>query len=110
MVRPSVLAALQRGACVTRRLRASQPGGQSWTPKWLSFDNSYFAALAAPSADPALLRLATDAALMSDAAFRPHALRFAASQADFFAAYAAAHAKLSELGAAFRPAGGVYID
>ena len=47
---------------------------------------------------------------MSDPGFRPHALRFAASQADFFTAYSAAHAKLSELGAAFRPAGGVYID
>ena len=40
---------------------------------------------------------------MTDPGFRPHALRFAASQPDFFAAYAAAHAKLSELG-------GVYID
>ena len=87
-----------------------QPGGQSWTPKWLAFDNSYFTALVAPSPDAALLRLATDAVLVTDPGFRPHALRFAASQADFFAAYAAAHAKLSELGAAFRPANGVYID
>ena len=94
---------------LTRSLSA-QPGGQSWTPKWLSFDNSYFTALAAASPDGELLRLATDSALMSDPGFRPHALRFASSQADFFAAYAAAHAKLSELGAAFRPAGGVYID
>ena len=92
------------------RCYSSQPGGQSWTPKWLAFDNSYFAALVAPSPDPALLRLATDAALVTDPGFRPHTLRFAASQADFFVAYAAAHAKLSELGAAFRPANGVYID
>ena len=88
----------------------SQPGGQSWTPKWLAFDNSYFTALASPSPDAALLRLATDSALMTDPGFRPHTLRFAANQADFFAAYAAAHAKLSELGTAFRPVGGVYID
>ncbi len=48
--------------------------------------------------------------LATDPGFAPHCAAFAASQDAFFAAYAAAHAKLSELGAAFRPAGGVRID
>ena len=48
--------------------------------------------------------------LATDAGFRPHFLRFAASQDTFFAEYAAAHVKLSELGAAFHPAGGIAID
>lgn len=82
------------------------PGGQSWTKQWLKFDNSYFQ----PQSDPALLVLQTDAALQTDPLFRPHFLRYAASQATFFAEYAAAHAKLSELGSAFSPAGGIHID
>jgi len=82
------------------------PGGQSWTQKWLTFDNSYFK----PSNDPQLLTLATDAALQTDPLFRPHFLRYAADQAAFFADYAAAHAKLSELGSAFMPREGIVID
>lgn len=88
------------------------PGGQSWTRHWLLFDNSYFSALLAPAGarDPLLLRLETDDALASDPGFAPHARRYAADQATFFADYAAAHAKLAELGSAFAPAGGVAID
>jgi hypothetical protein len=89
----------------------TQPGGQSWTPRWLAFDNSYFRAILAPAtADASLLRLPTDAALTTDPSFAPHVARYAASQAEFFADYAAAHAKLSELGSAFRPAGGIALD
>jgi len=82
------------------------PGGQSWTRKWLTFSNDIFQ----PSDDPALLRLATDSCLATDAGFRPHFLRYGADCAAFFADYARAHAKLSELGAAFRPAEGVRIE
>jgi L-ascorbate peroxidase len=81
-------------------------GGQSWTRAWLTFDNSYFQ----PANDPALLVLQTDAALQTDPLFRPHFLRYGADQAAFFADYAAAHAKLSELGSAFMPAHGIVID
>ena len=80
-------------------------GGESWTANWLTFDNSYFKA----ADDPQLLRLATDVALATDATFRPHFLAYAQSQAAFFADYARAHKKLSELGAAFFPVGGVRI-
>jgi L-ascorbate peroxidase len=88
------------------RRGVGMPGGQSWTPRWLRFDNSYFA----PADDPALLRLPTDAVLATDAGFRPHFLRFGGSQDAFFKEYAAAHAKLAELGSAFRPPGGIVID
>jgi L-ascorbate peroxidase len=87
-------------------LSRAQPGGQSWTARWLRFDNSYFT----PSPDASLLRLPTDAVLSTDPAFRPFFLRYAASEAAFFADYAAAHAKLSELGSAFMPLGGIRID
>jgi catalase (peroxidase I) len=50
-------------------------GGASWTKQWLKFDNSYFQMLA--SADADLLLLPTDAALMSDNAFRETAIRCA---------------------------------
>ena len=50
-------------------------GGASWTKQWLKFDNSYYQMLA--SADADLLLLPTDAALMSDNAFRETAIRCA---------------------------------
>ena len=101
--------AYTKDSCVARRdgkPGVGMPGGQSWTRHWLSFDNSYFQ----PSDDPQLLRLQTDSALATDVRFRPHFLRYGQSQAAFFEDYAKAHKKLSELGSAFMPCGGISID
>ena len=88
-------------------------GGMSWTPEWLRFDNSYFKVLKSAkdgaAGDPELLRLDTDVALFEDPVFAPTAERYAADEAAFFAEYAAAHAKLSELGSTFDPAEGIRI-
>lgn len=81
-------------------------GGKSWTPNWLTFDNSYFKQLCQASDDPDLLRLPTDAALYEDAGFRPYVQRFAESKEAFFEAYMRAHKQLSELGSKFEPANG----
>lgn len=72
-------------------------GGQSWTADWLTFNNGYFVEVKAKR-DADLLVLPTDACLFEDEGFKPHAERYAADQAAFFAEYAKAHAKLSELG------------
>lgn len=45
------------------------PGGSSWTPEWLHFDNSYFKDVQEES-DPELLVLATDRCLFEDEGFR----------------------------------------
>jgi L-ascorbate peroxidase len=98
------------------------PGGSSWTPHFLLFDNSYFhitqeqvqveqqgtVAIAANS-DPALLSMATDKAVFIDEAFRPYAEQFRDSQEAFFRAYAVAHKKLSELGCQFDPPEGIIL-
>ena len=77
--------------------------GCSWTRKWLQFDNSYFQRAAEDSADAAqLLWLPTDQALYDSPEFRPYFVRYMNSQEDFFADYAAAHKKMSELGAKFK--------
>mmetsp|Transcript_21092 Transcript_21092/g.53107 ORF Transcript_21092/g.53107 Transcript_21092/m.53107 type:complete len:354 (-) Transcript_21092:139-1200(-) len=79
-------------------------GGQSWTEQWLEFDNRYFTMLLdaeAGTADPELLQLATDNALLEDPAFRPFVEKYAADNAAFCADYAAAHKRLSELGSTF---------
>lgn len=73
------------------------PGGQSWTPEWLKFDNSYFREIK-ERRDADLLVLPTDAALFEDEGFRPWAEKYAADQRAFFADYVAAHLRLSELG------------
>ncbi|MEW5316007.1 MAG: hypothetical protein WDW38_007400 [Sanguina aurantia] len=75
----------------------SASGGQSWTENWLHFDNSYFTNLK-EKRDADLLILPTDAALFEDDSFRPFAEKYAADEEAFFADYAQAHAKLSELG------------
>ncbi|CAM9475481.1 unnamed protein product [Phaeothamnion confervicola] len=88
------------------------PGGSSWTEKWLAFDNSYFQArtVADPEADAELLKLETDSSIFDDDGFRPFALKYKKSQDDFFKDYAIAHKKLSELGAKFDPPEGIKID
>lgn len=72
-------------------------GGSSWTPEWLKFDNSYFVEVKEKK-DAELLVLETDACLFEDEGFKPFAEKYAEDEAAFFADYAAAHAKLSELG------------
>jgi len=77
------------------------PGGQSWTEKWLIFDNSYYQTIPDPDADPELLKMQTDCTLFDDADFKPYAEKFRDSQDAFFESYAKAHKKLSELGSKF---------
>ena len=76
-------------------------GGMSWTRDWLDFNNDYFVALAAGEKDADLLEMSTDAVLLTDEGFKPHALKYSESQAAFFEDYAAAHKKLSEVGSTF---------
>lgn len=85
------------------------PGGQSWTPDWLKFNNSYFAEVKAKR-DEELLVLPTDAVLFEDEAFKVYAEKYAADEAAFFADYAEAHKKLSELGAKFDPPQGIVLE
>ncbi|CDY41787.1 BnaC02g13690D [Brassica napus] len=86
-----------------------EPGGQSWTVKWLKFDNSYFKDIK-EKRDEDLLVLPTDAALFEDPSFKNYAEKYAEDPAAFFRDYAEAHAKLSNLGAKFDPPEGVIID
>lgn len=72
-------------------------GGQSWTPDWLVFNNSYFAEVKAKR-DAELVVLETDAAIFEDEGFRPFAEKYAADQDAFFQDYTTAFIKLSELG------------
>uniref|UniRef100_A0A0D9XXF8 L-ascorbate peroxidase n=1 Tax=Leersia perrieri TaxID=77586 RepID=A0A0D9XXF8_9ORYZ len=78
------------------------PGGQSWTPEWLKFDNSYFKEIKERQ-DEDLLVLPTDAVLFEDPSFKIYAEKYAEDQDAFFKDYAEAHAKLSNLGAKFDP-------
>lgn len=73
------------------------PGGSSWTPEWLKFDNSYFKEVK-DQHDPELVVLETDNVLFKDDGFRPYAMKYAEDQELFFKEYAEAHIKLSELG------------
>jgi L-ascorbate peroxidase len=89
------------------------PGGSSWTPNFLVFDNSYFqiterAANGTPD-DSELLSLSTDKVIFKDEKFKPFAEKYRDSQDAFFADYAKAHKKLSELGSKFEPAGGIKL-
>ncbi|EOA35182.1 hypothetical protein CARUB_v10020327mg [Capsella rubella] len=86
-----------------------EPGGQSWTVKWLKFDNSYFKDIK-EKRDEDLLVLPTDAALFEDPSFKNYAEKYAEDPAAFFKDYAEAHAKLSNIGAKFDPPEGIIID
>ncbi|KAG2322735.1 hypothetical protein Bca4012_058171 [Brassica carinata] len=86
-----------------------EPGGQSWTVKWLKFDNSYFKDIK-EKRDEDLLVLPTDAALFEDPSFKNYAEKYAEDPAAFFKDYAEAHAKLSNLGSKFDPPEGIIID
>ncbi|KAL7596199.1 hypothetical protein Lser_V15G30721 [Lactuca serriola] len=85
------------------------PGGQSWTEKWLKFDNSYFKDIK-ERRDEDLLVLPTDAALFDDPSFKVFAEKYAEDEKAFFDDYAEAHAKLSNLGAKFDPTEGFSIN
>ncbi|KAJ6391672.1 hypothetical protein OIU77_025609 [Salix suchowensis] len=85
------------------------PGGQSWTAKWLKFDNSYFKDIKERKDDD-LLVLPTDAALFEDPSFKVYAEKYAEDQEALFKDYAEAHAKLSNLGAKFDPQEGIVLD
>lgn len=87
-----------------RKVAKYTPGGSSWTKNFLVFDNSYFVNLYIDSTDPELLKMSTDKCLISDEGFKPYAEKFRDSQDDFFASYAKAHKKLSELGCKFETA------
>ncbi|KAJ3682802.1 hypothetical protein LUZ60_013029 [Juncus effusus] len=69
----------------------------AWTSNPLIFDNSYFTELLTGEKD-GLLQLPSDKALLADPVFRPLVEKYAADEDAFFADYAEAHLKLSELG------------
>ncbi|CAL9186840.1 unnamed protein product [Musa hybrid cultivar] len=86
-----------------------RPGGQSWTPQWLKFDNSYFKEIK-ERRDADLLVLPTDASLFEDPSFKVYAEKYAVDQDAFFKDYAESHAKLSNQGAKFDPPEGISIE
>nr|UVJ68614.1 Pod [Lilium brownii] len=69
----------------------------AWTPNPLIFDNSYFSELLSGEKE-GLIQLPSDKALLADPAFHPLVEKYAADEDAFFADYAEAHVKLSELG------------
>ncbi|KAK4286485.1 hypothetical protein QN277_003035 [Acacia crassicarpa] len=69
----------------------------AWTANPLIFDNSYFTELLSGEKE-GLLQLPSDKALLTDPVFRPLVEKYAADEDAFFADYAEAHLKLSELG------------
>jgi L-ascorbate peroxidase len=87
------------GTAFTGKEGMGMVGGMSWTKEWLTFDNAYFKDFKEGNKD--LQWLPTDACLFTDAGFKLYAERFAHDQQAFFASYAKAHKKLSELGAVY---------
>nr|CAD1841959.1 unnamed protein product [Ananas comosus var. bracteatus] len=69
----------------------------AWTSNPLFFDNSYFKELLSGEKE-GLIQLPSDKALLTDPVFRPLVDKYAADEDAFFADYAEAHLKLSELG------------
>ncbi|XP_024381690.1 probable L-ascorbate peroxidase 6, chloroplastic/mitochondrial [Physcomitrium patens] len=86
-----------------------KPGGSSWTPEWLKFDNSYFREIK-EKRDADLVVLPTDAVLFEDPEFKKYAEKYATDREAFFNDYAISHAKLSEIGAEFDPPQGFFLD
>lgn len=84
------------------------PGGQPWTKRWLTFDNSYFKK--EYTDEPELLWMSTDRALHEDPGFKPHFDLYAEDQKAFHRDFAAAFVKLSECGARLRPINGIKIN
>jgi glutathione S-transferase len=95
------------------------PGGSSWVPDWLVFNNSYFQVTKdlakdwvdpAHKRDPELISFSTDQVLFQDPDFAKYAEKYRESQDAFFADYAVSHKKLSELGSKFDPPEGIAVD
>eukprot|EP00252_Welwitschia_mirabilis_P020595 TRINITY_DN507_c0_g1_i2.p1 TRINITY_DN507_c0_g1~~TRINITY_DN507_c0_g1_i2.p1 ORF type:complete len:222 (-),score=18.99 TRINITY_DN507_c0_g1_i2:233-898(-) len=70
----------------------------AWTPEPLKFDNSYFKVLLSGEQKEGLIMLPSDKALLEDPTFKSYVEKYAADEDAFFADYAEAHLKLSELG------------
>nr|AAR32786.1 ascorbate peroxidase [Pinus pinaster] len=68
-----------------------------WTSNPLIFDNSYFTELVTGEKE-GLLQLPSDKALLADPSFAVYVQKYAQDEDAFFADYAEAHLKLSELG------------
>ncbi|KAM3689063.1 hypothetical protein ACJW31_09G017400 [Castanea mollissima] len=84
---------LPKGRCHKERSGFEGP----WTANPLIFDNSYFKELLSGEKE-GLIQLPSDKALLEDPVFRPLVEKYAADEDAFFADYADAHLKLSELG------------
>lgn len=91
------------------------PGGRSWTPRWLKFDNTYFTIKrpnpkgdAGESPDQ-LAWFPTDAVLATDPGFKPFFDLYARSEDAFFEDYAEAHRRLSEQGSKWVVPGGIML-
>mmetsp|Transcript_11527 Transcript_11527/g.26753 ORF Transcript_11527/g.26753 Transcript_11527/m.26753 type:complete len:321 (+) Transcript_11527:89-1051(+) len=98
---PQSAAKYTKDDCVARKdgtPGVGMVGGASWTKNWLTFDNAYFSKWVESRDDDNLLWFPTDDALFLDPGFKPFAEKYKADQAAFFADYAKAHKKLSELG------------
>lgn len=90
-----------KSSCIARCDGAAgigMAGGAAWTKNWLTFDNSYYTKYKEAIADEHLLWFPTDTALHEDPKFKVYFDKYAADQKAFFADYAKAHKKLSELG------------
>jgi L-ascorbate peroxidase len=55
------------------------------------------------------LKLSSDRTLFEDEGFKPFAEKYRESEEAFFASYATAHKKLSELGCKFEPSEGISL-
>ena len=104
------------GAHTLGRCHADRSGFErAWTEDPLAFDSTYYRLLLSCSweptkapitskpqlacaAEPSLMMLHTDVALIDDAAFRPYVERFAEDDTSFYAAFAKAFARLQENG------------
>ncbi|XP_048425271.1 L-ascorbate peroxidase 1, cytosolic-like [Pyrus x bretschneideri] len=86
------------GGHTLRRCHKERSGFEGpWTPNPLIFDDSYFKVLLGGDQE-GLLMLPSDKAPLDDPVFRPLVEKYAADEDAFFADYAEAHMKLSELG------------
>jgi L-ascorbate peroxidase len=98
-----------RGDTQARR-RASLKEGELLEASWHQERNPVSLNWVAHGRDPELLWLPTDNALQTDPEFRTHFERYGKDQAAFFRDYAAAHRKMSLLGARFDSLGPVSLE
>jgi L-ascorbate peroxidase len=90
---------LLSGAHTLGRAHKDRSGFEgAWTKEPIVFDNSYFKEILSETPDPALLRLVSDMALLDEPSTKALCVKYAEDQDAFFADYAVAHQKLSELG------------